>query len=133
MNADSVREIWQRAGRRCEYCHLAAGLHPLPFQIDHIVARQHGGRTELENLALSCLHCNRFKGPNIAGFDAGTGEIVRLFHPRRDLWAEHFRWAGAELYPLTAVGRVTAVVLFINDPAAIALRRALGEEAADIL
>jgi hypothetical protein len=41
--------------------------HPAPFQIDHIIARQHGGATELENLALACIHCNRFKGPNMLG------------------------------------------------------------------
>jgi hypothetical protein len=28
----------------------------VPFPIDHIIARQHGGSTSLENLALSCLH-----------------------------------------------------------------------------
>jgi HNH endonuclease len=50
---------------RCEYCRLSSALHPTPFQIDHIIARQHGGGTTLENLA----HCNRYKGPNIAGID----------------------------------------------------------------
>lgn len=55
---------------------------PFTFSVDHIVARQHGGPTVLENLALACLHCNRHKGPNIAGTDPSTGEIVRLFHPR---------------------------------------------------
>jgi hypothetical protein len=29
---------------------------PLPFQVDHITAEQHGGQTVLENLAWSCLH-----------------------------------------------------------------------------
>jgi hypothetical protein len=33
------------------------------FHVDHIVARQHGGETARENLALSCLHCNYRKGP----------------------------------------------------------------------
>jgi hypothetical protein len=51
------------------------------FHVDHVVARQHGGRTDLSNLALACMHCNRHKGPNIAGSDPRTGEIVRLFDP----------------------------------------------------
>jgi 5-methylcytosine-specific restriction endonuclease McrA len=44
------------------------------IQIDHIIARQHGSRTELDNLALACVHCNRFKGPNVAGLDPDTNE-----------------------------------------------------------
>jgi hypothetical protein len=79
-------------------------------------------------LALACIHCNRFKGPNIAGLDAETGELVRLFHPRTDSWTEHFMWDGPELKGRTQIGRVTIAVLFINDPEVIGLRKALGEE-----
>jgi 5-methylcytosine-specific restriction endonuclease McrA len=40
-----------RAGGRCEYCQLPDPLPPLePFHLEHIVARQHGGKTEAENL-----------------------------------------------------------------------------------
>lgn len=102
--------------------------HPAPFQIDHIIARQHGGATELENLALACIHCNRFKGPNIAGLDPGSGEVVRLFHPRRDSWTEHFVWNGPRLKALTQIGRVTIALLLINDPEVVAVRNALREE-----
>jgi hypothetical protein len=55
-------------------------LHPAPFHIDHVIARQHGGATEFESLALACIHCNRFKGPNVAGVDPSSGDIVRLFN-----------------------------------------------------
>jgi hypothetical protein len=109
---------------------LPAAFHPSPFQIDHIIARQHGGVTELENLALACIHCNRFKGPNIAGLDKESGQIVRLFHPRRDIWAEHFQWNGPELTALTQIGQVTIAVLMINDSEVIALRKVLAEEGA---
>ncbi len=74
------------------------------------------------------MHCNRFKGPNIAGLDPETGELVRLFHPRADNWTEHFMWDGPELKGRTQIGRVTIAVLFINDPEVISLRRALREE-----
>ena len=86
------------------------------------------GQTELGNLALSCIRCNRFKGPNVAGCDPESGTIVRLFHPRNDKWSEHFRWKGAELQALTPIGRVTIAVLQINEAAAVAVRKALQEE-----
>jgi len=92
------------------------------------VARQHAGKTELENLALSCIRCNRFKGPNIAGLDPQSGALVRLFHPRNDKWLEHFRWNGPELEALTPIGRVTIAVLQINNAASVAVRKALHEE-----
>src|SRR5208282_2394935 len=96
--------------------------YPVPFHVDHIIARQHGGSTVLENLALACLHCNRHKGPNIAGTDPKTGELVRLFHPRMDEWNGHFEWTGATLAGRTAIGRVTIHVLAINGPDFLALR-----------
>ena len=32
-----------RAGYRCEYCHFPEAIAELPFQLDHIIAQQHGG------------------------------------------------------------------------------------------
>jgi hypothetical protein len=130
LNPDLIRQIWQRAQARCEYCRLPSASHPAPFQIDHIIARQHGGPTAPDNLALACIHCNRFKGPNIAGLDPDNGEIVRLFHPRRDIWTEHFFWAGPRLEALSPIGRATIALLLINDPAVVAVRSALQEEGA---
>src|ERR1022692_3270768 len=97
------------------------------------MARQHGGLTVPENLAFSCLHCNRHKGPNIAGRDQLTGQLVRLFHPRTDIWRDHFKWAGAVLVGLTAIGRTTVNVLAINEPDFLAVREALVREQADVL
>jgi hypothetical protein len=94
------------------------------------VARQHGGQTVLENLALACLHCNRHKGPNIAGTDSDTGEIVRPFHPRSDRGKDHFEWAGAALTGRTTIGRVTIQVLAMNDPDFLATREALIQDPA---
>ena len=60
----SLRDfVRRRAGNRCEYCHIHQDHDPLyTFPIDHIVARQHGGRTAAENLCLSCYRCNAHKG-----------------------------------------------------------------------
>jgi hypothetical protein len=98
------------------------------FPVDHIIARQHGGLTVLENLAFACLHCNPHKGPNIAGTDPNTSELVRLFHPRTDQWNGHFKWMGAALAGSTAIGRATIHVLSINDPDFLAVREALIRE-----
>lgn len=103
MNRELVRQIWLRAAIRCEYCRLPASLYPGPFVADHIIAKQHGGATDLLNLALCCLHCNARKGPNVAGIDPLTGELTRLFHLRKDLWLEHFFWSGAEIIGSTAI------------------------------
>lgn len=79
-------------------------------------------------MALACIRCNRFKGPNIAGVDLEKGEIVRLFNPRRDSWGEHFQWQGPKLEALTQVGQVTIALLMINDPEVVALRKLLQDE-----
>jgi hypothetical protein len=130
VNRNVARDVRQRARDRCEYCHLPAALYPLPFHVDHIVARQHGGQTVLDNLALACLHCNRHKGPNIAGTDPATGAAIRLFHPRSDRWSEHFEWAGAALAGRTSIGRVTIQVLAINQLDFLEMRKALFDEKA---
>ena len=118
----------RRADFRCEYCLLSEALVTTPFQFDHIIARSHGGETTLENLAFACFHCNNFKGTNVAGVDPGSGEIVRLFHPRSAVRADHFRWDGERLVGLTAVGRVTIRTLRLNHPLRLAVRRSLLRE-----
>jgi len=123
-----IEQVWRRANDRCEYCHLPSSTYPLPFHVDHIIARQHGGQTDLGNLALACLHCNRHKGPNIAGLDPAIGQTVRLFNPRQDSWDEHFAWIGIDLAGKTPIGRVTIQVLAMNAPDFRAVRRALIEE-----
>lgn len=103
---------------------------PLPFQIDHIVAEKHGGQTVLDNLALACPHCNRFKGPNIAGLDPDSGQAVPLFHPRNDQWADHFRFEDARIVGKTAIGCVTVQVLAMNANEVVLLRAAFLDEGA---
>ena len=117
------RKVRERADGVCEYCRLPEAVYDLPFEVDHIIAEQHGGKTRLNNLCLACLRCNRSKGPNIAGIESGT--LVPLFHPRRDRWDEHFAWRGPRFRGLTAVGRVTIQVFAINHPLRIRMRRVL--------
>ena len=121
-------EIRAACGNRCEYCQLAERPDEFRHVLDHIIARQHGGQTTRENLALCCGRCNQFKGPNIAGLDPESSALVPLFHPRRDVWHDHFRWEGAVLVGTSPIGRATVSVLAINLPIRIAARLALIEE-----
>src|SRR5262249_21372536 len=103
-------------------------IDPLPFQLDHIIATQHGGATAFSNLAWSCLHCNKHKGPNIAGIDPLTGSLAPLFHPRRQRWRRHFVWNGAILIGRTSHARATIQVLAINDVDTLEFRAELMQE-----
>ena len=123
--ADFVR---QRASDCCEYCRLPQAFSSTRFQIDHILAERHGGRTAASNLALACLADNNHKGPNLAGRDPSTGKRVWLFNPRRQKWSRHFRWQGPILTGRTPVGRATIAVLAINLPHRVAQRAALISE-----
>ena len=119
--------MWRRAGSRCEYCQFPSDHAEAPFQIDHIIARKHGGMTHPDNLALACYYCNSYKGPNISGIDPATGELARLFHPRLDTWSDHFRWNGPDLMGLTTIGRATGRVLWMNHAQIMEVRRWLME------
>ena len=128
MDARLRQSVRDRAELRCEYCHLPERVGELPFQIDHIIAAQHGGPTSEDNLAFTCARCNRYKGPNLSGVDAESGQVVRLFHPRANVWAEHFAWNGPWLAGRTAIGRATIQALRLNRTDAIAVRQLLIRE-----
>jgi hypothetical protein len=125
MDAMLGQQVRQRAGGRCEYCRLPQAGSRVPFEIDHIIARKHGGRTIASNLAVSCIYCNAYKGPNISGLDPATGKLTRLYHPRRHQWSAHFRYQGGFLLGRTAIGRTTIRVLEINLPNLVTLREVL--------
>jgi 5-methylcytosine-specific restriction endonuclease McrA len=72
LEATFNQSVWKRADDCCEYCRMPQQYDDLPFQIDHILARQHGGPTTLSNTGLACMACNKFKGPNIASIDGAT-------------------------------------------------------------
>ncbi len=128
MDAALTRQVWQRAHRCCEYCRTPQDYDDATFEIDHIIARKHGGPAVASNLALSCFWCNSFKGSDLAGLDPRTRKLTPLFHPRRHKWSRHFRWDGPFLRGRSPVGRVTIAVLHINDPFRVELREGLIEE-----
>ena len=106
MSAAATRDfVRQRARTRCEYRGLSQEAEPFfKFHIEHIVARQHGGADEAENLPLACYHCNCRKGTNLTAIDPQSGQVVPLFHPRQHDWAEHFALAGDVVEGRTAIG-----------------------------
>jgi hypothetical protein len=128
MDATLQQLVRERAGNACEYCQLPQQFSRLTFSVDHVIARQHQGLTIESNLAMACPFCNGHKGPNIAGIDSRTNQMTRLFHPRRDVWSEHFRWNGAVVVGLSDIARATIAVLAINHAAQVAIRSTLIEE-----
>ena len=121
--------VRQRASNRCEYCQLSIEDNPdLAFQIDHIIAKKHRGLTHIGNLCLACFACNNHKNANISGIDTITKRLTPLFNPRRHKRTKHFRWDGPVLLGLTAIGRVTVLVLEINLDYRVDLRHSLIEE-----
>ncbi len=100
-------------------------LSPLPSKSITCVPRNTTGPPTAGNLAWTCFPCNNHKGPNLAGIDANTGNMARLFSPRDDRWEEHFAWDGPHLLGMTAIGRATIDVLGINVPDRVALRQEL--------
>lgn len=125
VSAGLRKKVWRRAKGRCEYCLLPVEFDALPTCIDHVIALKHFGPTFADNLALSCYHCNSFKGDNIAGLDSETSQLTSLYHPRRDSWAAHFSWSGATITGKTPAGRATVYVLNVNAPDRVLLRQLL--------
>lgn len=114
--SDRLRQmVIERAGSRCEYCLLPQSAAFHRHEPDHIIPLQHGGETIESNLALACMRCNRYKGPNIGSIDPATGELIRFFNPRIHKWDEHFELEGGIISPLTPESRVTVKIFRIND------------------
>ena len=125
MDAATRDLVRRRAENRCEYCQFPQEYSELTHHVEHIVAKQHGGSDDAENLALACHRCNLQKGPNLAGIDPVSGELVPLFHPRRDEWNNHFRLLEVHIEGVTPTRRATVKVLAMNDARRLELRTEL--------
>jgi hypothetical protein len=126
IQAAMSRAVRERAHNVCEYCRLDQESQEATFHIDHIEPRVTGGLTVLDNLALACVSCSLRKGYRSKHRDPRTGRRVRLFHPRRDNWDDHFlftpRW---QVRGRTAIGRATIAALEMNRSAIVAIRSEL--------
>jgi len=117
--------VIQRASGCCEYCLIHQDFSIYTHEVDHIIAVKHGGETSADNLALSCLFCNRHKGSDFATIDQIAKEIVPLFNPRRQVWDEDFYVEGARIEGKTQIGQGTARLLQLNVPNRLLQRQVL--------
>lgn len=117
--------VAERAGNICEYCLIAAEDCYYRHQIDHIVSLKHDGSSEIENLALSCVVCNRNKGSDIGSVVGNSTELIRFYNPRIDVWNEHFRLGGLVFNPLTKIGEETVRIFQMNHEDQIMERETL--------
>lgn len=123
VNEPTKTIVRERAGYRCEYCQLHQNDSPLAgLHIEHVIPRKHGGTDDVVNLALACIDCNLHKGPNLTGIDPETQEITVLFHPRQDVWTDHFEWQGIQIVGKTPTGRTTIRVFEMNSNEQLSLR-----------
>lgn len=121
------RTILELSKNYCEYCILPSNFSTDFFHYDHIVPISLDCKTESENLARSCGICNNNKHDKIKFADPLTKQIVRLYHPRQDVWADHFKWSDDDMLILgiTPIGRATISLLKLNRVNAVNLRKLL--------
>src|SRR5438034_2083618 len=117
--------VASRANYVCEYCLIAEEDAYFRFQVEHIISRKHGGSSEIDNLALACVFCNRYKGSDIASLIPARNELIRFYDPRSDRWREHFRLNGVVIVELTEIGEATIRILQMNHDDQILDRQVL--------
>ena len=124
VSDDQRRLVTERAHRCCEYCRSQENFATDSFAVEHIVPRHKGGLTELDNLALACQGCNNHKYTKTQARDPISGELMPLYHPRRDRWQDHFEWNEdfTLLLGRTAIGRATIDALNLNRQRVVNLR-----------
>jgi hypothetical protein len=116
-----------RAKDCCEYCRGQADFSHDFFSVEHIIPLIMNGTDDLWNLAWSCLSCNNIKYTAITAIDPETEQVVPLFHPRQDLWTDHFEWSEDTTLMIgkTPVGRATISRLQLNRFGLVNYRRVL--------
>jgi hypothetical protein len=115
--------VAQRANYKCEYCQVNSDDMFLSFELDHVIPLKHGGTNSLENLAYACPHCNQHKGSDFATIL--DQEIVPLFNPRIENWADHFIIKDGEIIFRSRIGEASIKIFRFNEPDLIILRQVL--------
>ncbi len=124
-SAELRRQVVVRSGNRCEYCLIHQDDSIATHQIDHVIAEKHGGATSFDNLALSCVFCNRRKGSDLSSIDPQSEATTSLFNPRTQVWLNHFEIDQHRIVGITPEGRTTVHFLQFNSDPRIAERREL--------
>jgi hypothetical protein len=117
--------VFERAHFKCEYCRSSQNLLFADLEIEHIRPKAKGGKTVDENLCAACRKCNQLKQIQTEAIDPDSGKMVPLFHPRKQIWGDHFEFSedGSFILGKTATGRATVEALQLNRTRAVLLRR----------
>lgn len=71
----------------------------------------------MENLAFCCPICNSNKGTNLGTILDNEDIVVRLFHPRKQNWFDHFDVSdNGIILPKSDIGNATIKLLALNEP-----------------
>lgn len=110
------QRLSQQASFRCGYCHTQEAVSGVPLTVEHILPRARGGSDNEDNLWMSCRLCNEANGVQTYAVDSLSGELVPLFNPRQQVWAEHFVWSGdgVQVIGCSPTGRATVTALSLN-------------------
>lgn len=73
------RNIYEHYGHRCCYCGTVYGTENL--NLDHVIPRSRGGRSDWENVVTACIACNTRKA-NRFPLEAGMKLLVKPTRPR---------------------------------------------------
>lgn len=124
VNPQQKAVVKQRAQDCCEYCWSQEAYSPDTFSVEHITPQAKGGRNDLDNLANACQGCNNHKYISTEAVDPLSGEIVPLYHPRRDEWSAHFAWNYdyTLILGISPTGRATVERLELNRKGVVNLR-----------
>ena len=111
------RQVADRAKHACEYC-LAPQYFVVEMEIDHIIPVSLGGENTSENLCLSCRSCNGHKKSAVTGIDSLRADSIALFHPRKQIWDEHFQFdvKSGRIEGISPIRRATVRQLSMNAP-----------------
>lgn len=117
LSVELRRQLEEVDNGQCVYCQTREDNTGQSLTVDHIIPVAKNGGTVFQNLCRACRRCNESKREQTDGVDPLTGIKVPLYHPREELWADHFRWGqtGIRLHGLTTTGRATIVALDMNN------------------
>jgi hypothetical protein len=127
LRSHQKSEVKREARDCCEYCGAQEAYSPDTFSIEHIQPIAKGGTSGFANLANACQGCNNRKYTRVEAIDPLTGDLVPLYHPRRERWAVHFTWNEdfTRMLGLSPTGRATIEALALNRKGVVNLRRLL--------
>jgi len=120
------QKISIRANHSCEYCLIPEQVSFFTYQIEHIVSIKHKGKNTLDNLALACPICNRYKGSDLGSNVGDPPILIRFFNPRIDIWKEHFQLKkSGKIIALSDIGKATSSIFKLNHDDAVLQRKKL--------